>query len=399
MKRNWHMDTDLVHGSIQPCSQTGAIVPPIYQTSTFVFSDAEQGEQRFAGTEEGYIYTRLGNPTLAMLEDHIAQMEDAEAGVAFSSGMGAISSVLISLLASGDHMLCSDGVYGCTYGLQSMLQEKFKVATNYVDMSDLKQVEQAIKPETKVIFVETPINPTMKIADIAAISRMAHQHGAVLVVDNTFCTGYLQKPIALGADIVVHSATKYIGGHGDVIAGIAVGKQDMMENIRQTTLKDIGGVLSPFDAWLLLRGVRTLAVRMDRHVQNAQRIASYFQHHTAVQTVLYPGLSDHPQHELAKRQMKAAGGVISFRVCGGKEEARHVLDSVKLCKLTVSLGEVSSLIQHPATMTHAVIPAERRQQMGITDNLIRIAVGIEHVDDIIFDLEQALHPLQQLANR
>ncbi len=382
--------TKSVHGAVKPCSHTGAIIPPIYQTSTFIFSDVDQGASRFAGEEDGYIYTRIGNPTLAMLEEQIALLEGGEQGLAFGSGMAAISAVLIGLIKSGDHILCPNGIYGSTFGLLKMLQDKFQVETTYVDMSDTEQILNAVKKNTKVFYIETPINPTMKLVDLEAVSKIAHEVGAIVVVDNTFATPYLQRPLELGADIVIHSATKYLGGHGDIIAGLAVGSKEKMDEIRLTTLKDIGGVLSPYDAWLLLRGMRTLGVRMPLHVANAQKIAAFLEQHPAVAEVFYPGLSTHPHHALARKQMKAPGGIISFRLAGGLEDVRRVLNKVRLCHLTVSLGEVSTLIQHPATMTHSIIPEKERIAMGITDDLIRLSVGLEDVEDIIADLEQAL---------
>jgi methionine-gamma-lyase len=394
MKHPQAFATQLVHGSLAPCPHTGAIVPPLYQTSTFLFEHAEQGAKRFAGEEEGYIYTRLGNPTLQQWEAKMAELEGAEAGVAFSSGMAAISAVLIGLLGSGDHILCSDAVYGCTYGLLNMLEEKFQIQTSYTDTSSPEKVAAAFRSNTRVVYLETPINPTMKVADINSISRLAHQQGAVVVVDNTFATPYLQQPIRLGADIVFHSATKYIGGHGDVIAGVVLGSQEQMDILRMTSLKDIGGVLSPFDAWLLLRGLKTLAVRMDRHVENARVVARFLHEHPAVSEVFYPGLAHHPQRALVEKQMRAPGGMITFRVKGGQEAAFRMLNRVQLCNLTVSLGEVTTLIQHPATMTHSSIPEPLRRQMGITEDMIRLSVGIEDVRDIISDLEQALNELK-----
>ncbi|SDC17884.1 methionine-gamma-lyase [Melghirimyces thermohalophilus] len=383
----------LMHGTDKPCPTTGSLIPPLYQTSTFVFDNMEQGGHRFAGKEEGYIYSRLGNPTLAELEAKMADLEGAEAAVAFSSGMAAVSGVLLHLLKSGDHVVASDGIYGCTFGLLDMLEEKFQVKTTYADLTRLEALEGALRSETRVIYLETPVNPTMNLIDLKAVSKMARQKGIKVVVDNTFATPYLQRPLELGADLVIHSATKYLGGHGDLIAGVAVGGKEEMEAVRLTTLKDVGGMLSPFDAWLLLRGIRTLAVRMDRHVINAKKIARFLEDHPAVHQVLYPGLESHPQHQLAKTQMAAPGGMISFRVAGGRAGARSFLDGVRLCRLTVSLGEVCTLVQHPASMTHSVIPEDARQRMGITEDLIRISVGLEEPEDIIADLTSALDPI------
>ncbi|MFC4078287.1 methionine gamma-lyase [Salinithrix halophila] len=390
MEEKKGFSTRLVHGGGEPCPQTGSLIPPLYQTSTFVFDNVEQGAKRFAGEEKGYIYSRLGNPTLTRLEEALADLEEAEAGLAFGSGMAAVSGVLIALLKNGDHLLCGDTVYGCTYGLLRLFQEKFGIEVGFADLSAPEEAVKAIQPNTRVIYLETPVNPTMNLVDLEAVSRLARQTGAWVVVDNTFATPYLQQPLKLGADFVVHSATKYIGGHGDVIAGITLGKREILDEIRSTTLKDIGGVLSPFDAWLLLRGLRTLAVRMDRHVANAREVVRFLENHPAVGEVLYPGSPNHPQNRLANRQMRAPGGVVGFRLKGGESAARAFLDRVRLCRLTVSLGETTTLIQHPATMTHAVVPADAREQMGITGDLVRISTGIEDIQDIIADLEQAL---------
>jgi methionine-gamma-lyase len=381
--------TRSIHSTTPREEAYGSLTQPLYLTSTFVFPSAEEGGARFAGESQGMIYSRLGNPTLEPLERTMADLEGAEAGLAFGSGMGAISAVLFALIETGDHILVSEGVYGCTYGLFNLLKKKFKVDFTFVDMSDLAQMEAAMRPETKVVYVETPINPTLKLVDLEAVSRLAHANGAKLVVDNTFLTPYLQQPIKWGADVVVHSATKYLGGHGDLIAGIAVGTQELMDEIRMSTLKDIGAVMSPMDAWLVLRGLKTLSVRMDRHCENAQKVAEFLAAHPKVKNVEYPGLASFSQRELAQKQMKGAGGVISFEV-ETLEGGRTLMNSVCLAQLAVSLGEATTLIQHPASMTHAVVPAEVRQGMGIADGLIRLSVGLEGIDDILSDLSQAL---------
>ncbi len=384
-------NTQLVHIGNEPCPLTGSLVPPIYQTSTFVFPSAEIGRDRFSGEAEGYVYTRLGNPTVNGLEEKMAALEGGEAALAFGSGMAAISAVLIGLVKSGDHILCSDGLYGCTFGLLEMLRKKFNVSSTLVDMSEMESVKNAIQPNTTVIYIETPINPTMKLVDLEMVAGISREIGAQFVVDNTFLSPYLQRPLEWGADVVVHSATKYIGGHGDVIGGIAVGTKAFMDEVRMTTLKDIGGVLGPFDAWLLTRGLKTLAVRMDRHCDNAMKVAQYLTKHPNVEQVYFPGLPGFPQWELASKQMKKPGSVISLEVKGGLAGAQKVLNRVELCRLAVSLGDVDTLIQHPATMTHAIVPTDERIKMGIGDGLIRISVGIEDVEDIISDLEQALN--------
>lgn len=382
--------TRCVHAGQKPDPQTGSLTTPLYQTSTFVFNSAEQGAARFAGTEPGYIYTRLGNPTQAALEEKVADLEGGEAALAFGSGMGAISAVVMALVKTGDHVVYGDTIYGCTYAFLHTILGRFGVEASSVDCSDLAAVEAAIRPNTRAIVLESPANPTMKISDIRALAGIAHQHGLKLVVDNTFMSPYLQRPLAMGADIVVHSATKYIGGHGDVIAGIAVGSKEFIDEVRVTTLKDIGAVISPFDAWLLLRGLKTLHVRMDRHSENAMRVAEFLEQHPAVERVHYPGLPNFPQHDLARRQMDGPGGIMSFELKGGMDAGRNLMNRVRLCHVAVSLGDADTLIQHPASMTHAVVPQEDRLMMGITDGLVRLSVGLEEPADIIADLRQAL---------
>lgn len=382
--------TRCVHAGQKPDPQTGALTTPLYQTSTFVFNSAEQGAARFAGTEPGYVYTRLGNPTQAALEEKVADLEGGEAALAFGSGMGAISAVIMALVKTGDHVVYGDTIYGCTYAFLHTILGRFGVEASSVDCSDLAAVEAAIRPNTRAVVLESPANPTMKISDIRALAGIAHQHGLKLVVDNTFMSPYLQRPLALGADVVVHSATKYIGGHGDVIAGVAVGRKEFMDEVRVTTLKDIGAVISPFDAWLLLRGLKTLHVRMDRHSENAMSVAEFLEQHPAVERVHYPGLPSFPQHELARQQMDGPGGIMSFELKGGIDAGRRLMNRVRLCHVAVSLGDADTLIQHPASMTHAVVPQEDRLMMGITDGLVRISVGLEEPADIIADLRQAL---------
>ncbi len=389
-KRNFGFATKAIHDTAHERFAGGPLVPPIYQTSTFVFPTAEEGAERFAGEASGYIYSRLGNPTVSALEEKIAFLEKAEMALAFSSGMAAVSAVLMALVKTGDHILCSKGMYGCTFSLLNWLQNRFGVEHSLSTMSDEEMLRQAIKPNTKLIYVETPVNPTMELIDLEMVGRVGKELGIITIVDNTFMSPYLQRPIEWGCDLVIHSATKCIGGHGDVIAGLVAGPRSLLEEVQKTTQKDFGGVLGPMDAFLLLRGLKTLAVRMEAHTKNAQAVAQFLTSHPQVERVHYPGLPEFPQHVLAQKQMDGFGGVVSFELKDGHEAATRMLNHVSLCRLAVSLGDVDSLIQHPASMTHAIVPREERLNMGITDGLIRLSVGIEEVQDIICDLENAL---------
>lgn len=390
LNRKPGLSTIAVHAGQHPDPLTGALATPLYQTSTFVFDNVAQGAARFAGEEQGYIYGRLGNPTVHALEVKMAALEGGEAALAFGSGMAAITATLFALAKAGDHIVAMDAIYGCTHAFLSHLITGLGVEVTFVDASRTDAIESAIRPNTKVIYVETPANPNLRLVDLAAIAELGRKHNITTVVDNTFMSPYLQRPLALGCDVVVHSATKYISGHGDVIAGIAVGTKEFMDTVRMTTLKDIGGIIGPFEAWLLLRGLKTLAIRMDRHNQSAMVVAEYLEQHPKIDKVFYPGLPSHPQHELAKRQMSGFGGMIAFELKGGFEAGCTMMNSVKLCHLAVSLGDVDSLIQHPSSMTHSVVPREERLAAGIADGLVRLSVGIEDVEDIIADLEQAL---------
>ncbi|MFC5733577.1 methionine gamma-lyase [Cytobacillus gottheilii] len=385
-----HFETMTIHGGYHSNEFKGSLAPPIFQTSTFTFENAEQGERRFSGEEDGFIYSRLGNPTVASFEQRMAQLEQAEAALAFGSGMAAVSAILLSLTRTGDHILCSQGVYGCTFGLLKLMEEKYKITHDFSSMRSRDELLQAIRPETTCLYIETPINPTMQLVDLEMVADVGREKGIPVVVDNTFCSPYLQNPLALGCDIVVHSATKYISGHGDVIAGIAAGSKEMMAKIAQTTQKDIGGVLSPFDAWLLLRGLKTLAVRMDRHTENAEKLAAFLCEHDKVAQVYFPGNSKHPDYRIANKQMRKPGGLISFELKGDKRAAQAFMNELQLIQIAVSLGDAETLIQHPATMTHASVPPENRVQMGISDSLLRLSVGLEAWEDLREDLENAL---------
>lgn len=387
----WQKETAVIHEGFDGKAHQGSLAVPLYQTSTYVFDNAVQGERRFAGEEAGNIYSRLGNPTVAVLEERIAAMEEGAAALAFASGMAAVSTVLVHVTKANDHILCSRGIYGCTFGLLKIMEKKYNITHDLISMKTEQEIEQAITDKTVCIYVETPINPTMELVDLEVVAKVAKRHNLQVIVDNTFCSPYIQTPLTIGADFVLHSATKYINGHGDVIAGLLVGKDaEEMKEIRNTVLKDYGGIISPFDAWLLLRGMKTLPVRMDRHSRNAEIIFEFLKTHDKVEEIFYPFDQSHPQYAIAKKQMNAGGGLISFTIKGGKGDAQTLLDNLKLIKLAVSLGDTESLMQHPATMTHSSIPEEERQQMGITDNLLRLSVGLEHTDDIIYDLQQAL---------
>lgn len=383
--------TKAIHGGTAP-NTFGALTNPIYQTSTFVFDSAAQGGRRFALEEPGYIYSRLGNPTTCAAEEKLALLEGAEACVATASGMGAISATCWSLLQQGDHIIVSDTLYGCTFALMHHGLSRYGIEATVLDMTDVEAVKKALRPNTKAVYFETPANPTLKVLDIAALSTIAHTvPGCQVIVDNTFCTPYIQRPLEHGADIVVHSATKYLNGHGDVIAGFVCGKTDVIAQVRLFGIKDMtGAVLSPFDAFLVARGLKTLAIRMEKHSANALAVANFLETHPAVASVTYPGLPSFPQYTLAKKQMALPGGMIAFELKGGKEAGAVVMDSVKLCKLAVSLGDAETLIEHAATMTHSTYTAEELAASGISEGLVRLSVGLEDAKDIIADLDQAL---------
>ncbi len=367
--------------------ETGSVTTPIYQTAPFKFKNAAHAADLMGGRKKGYVYSRGLNPTTEVLEEKMADLEDGEAALAQTTGMAAISAAVFTSVKGGDHVIADEVIYGSTYDLFVDLR-KFGVDVTFVDTSNINNVEEAFRKNTKLVFFESPANPTMKLADVKAISDISHDRGASVMVDNTFMTPYFQKPLLLGADVVVHSATKYLNGHGDTLGGIIVGSSDYIKFARHTA-KNIGGSITPFSAWLIIRGIKTLPIRMDRHNGNAMAVAEFLHGHDKVETTLYPGLPHHPQYELGKRQSSGAGGVISFLL----KDARDVpvfLDSLKLCTLSVSLGETPTLIQHPATMTHAVVLREDRIRYGIMDELIRLSVGLESPDDIIDDLAQAL---------
>ncbi len=390
MQKNCGFGTKAIHGGNVKDKQYGALTMPIYQTSTFYFENCEQGGHRFAGEEDGFIYTRLGNPTLSVLEDKLAILEGGEACVSASSGMGAISACLWTIAGAGKHILADETLYGCTFALLQHGMTRYGVEVTFIDTSDLEAVKANLKENTVCIYLETPANPNLKITDIAEIAKIAHAYNPAIkvVCDNTFASPYLQQPLALGADVVVHSATKYLNGHGDVIAGFVVGSKDFISEVKMFGIKDMtGSVLGPFEAFLILRGLKTLEVRMERHCANAKKIAEYLDKQEKVEKVYYPGLVSHTGHEIAKKQMKDFGGMISFEVKGGKEAGMKFVNSLSLATIAVSLGDAETLIEHPASMTHSTYTAEELKDAGISEGLIRLSVGLENVEDIIADLD------------
>ena len=390
-----NMETAVIHKGYDSSVHHDSLAAPLYQTSTFSFETAEEGENRFAGNAEGNIYSRLGNPTVRVLEERMAQIEYGEGALAFGSGMAAVSAILIHLTKAGDHVLCSRGIYGCTFGLLEMMEEKYNITHNLVSMTTEQEIEQALRPETVCIYLETPINPTMEIVNLEAVMAVAKKYGLRVVVDNTFSSPYLQNPLLMEADFVLHSATKYLNGHGDVIGGVLIGNNgEEMQEIRMTVQKDVGGIMSPFDAWLLLRGLKTLHVRMDRHISNAKKVLEFLKQESLVKKIYYPFDEDHPQFEIARKQMRDGGGLISFEIEGGKKEAQAFMNALSLIKIAVSLGDAETLIQHPASMTHAVVPQQERDAMGITESLMRLSVGLEHTDDLIADLAKAFETVK-----
>lgn len=396
---NWHSDTLAIHGGDAPNDPHGALVAPMYQTSTFVFADTQQGGQRFAGEEGGYIYSRLGNPTVTQLEQRVAQLEGMPAGAASATGMGAVAATMMAFLQHGDHVVASDAIYGCSFALFAHLFKRFGVDVTFVDMTDLAATEAAFQDNTQLCFLETPANPHLKLVDIKAISKLCQaqqvargkgQAGHIrLVVDNTFMTPLLQRPAELGADLIVHSATKYLNGHGDVVAGVVVGQAEDIELIKLTTLKDMGATMSPHDAWLILRGLKTLPIRMQRHCENTEQVVAFLRQQSQISRLYYPGLTDHPNHQLVGEQMRHGGAVIAFDMAGGYAAATKMLDALSMIKRAVSLGDAETLIQHPASMTHSPLTPEARDAAGIGEGLVRVSVGLEHPDDIIADLAQA----------
>ncbi len=386
---NYHFDSLSVHAGSDPAAFSGAISTPIYHASTFAFPDAERGAAIHEGEHPGYFYSRIQNPTQEAFEKALAILEKGEAAIAFASGIAAISNTLLTFLKHGDHVVAPVSIYSSTSGLLNHLESAFGVEVSYVDGTDPKAYEGAIRENTRLLYLESPANPTMKLCDIEQVVAIARSQQLITVMDNTFATPYNQQPLTLGVDVVVHSVTKYIGGHADLLAGAAIGSDEFVKKCRWKINKFLGGVPSPQTSWLAHRGLKTLALRMERHNENAMAVAQFLETHPKVIKVHYPGLASHPQHELAKKQMSGFGGMISFEVAG-VEEGRRLVNNVSLCTLAVSLGDVSTLIQHAASMTHAMVDPEQRALAGITDGLLRLSVGIEDKADIIRDLENAL---------
>ncbi len=368
----------------------GSAVVPIYQTSTFSFKSAEHGAACFSGESDGYIYTRIGNPTVKALENAVASIENGFGGIATASGMAAVTTVYMALLGQGAHIISHGAVYGPARGVMQNIFSRYGVEYTYLDTSDLEAVRKAIRPNTKMIYTETPANPTMTITDLKSLSALAHEHNIPVVVDNTFCSPYLQRPLDLGADIVLHSMTKFINGHADIVGGIIVAKEKSWYDQIRNVMINMGCNIDPHQAFLAHRGLKTLAIRIERAQENAMKVAEFLEKHPAVESILYPGLKSHPQYAMACEQMKGPGSMISFELKGGIEAGRVLMNNVKMIILAVSLGGVESLIQHPASMTHSKLTRENRMQAGITDGLVRLSVGIEDVEDIINDLRTAL---------
>lgn len=383
--------TRAIHHGYDPLEHDGALIPPVYMTSTYAFRDVNEGQRRFRGEEPGYIYSRVGNPTVSVLEARLANLEGGEAGLATSSGMGAISATIWTLIQAGDSIVADKTLYGCTYALFHHGLSRLGVQVRFADLTRPGELERVIDSTTRVVFLESPANPNMRLIDIAAVSALARQYGALTIVDNTYCTPYLQRPLELGADIVVHSATKYLGGHGDLIAGAVVTSRERVDQIRFFGIKEMtGACISTIDAFLVLRGLKTLELRMERHCASAMRIAEKLARHPSVDEVYYPGLPQFPQAELARRQMQLPGGMIALELRGGYEAGVRFMDRLRLVTRAVSLGDCETLAQHPASMTHSTYTEDECARHGISDGLVRLSIGLEDAEDIETDLLQAL---------
>jgi len=388
--QNKGIDTQVTHSGTNPDKTYGSATLPIYQTSTFSFESADQGAKRFAGTESGYIYTRLGNPTTNALEEAVAILEGGYGALATATGMAAVTTVYMTLLGQGSHIVSTDSVYGPSRVVLEKEFSRFGVEHDFVDSANQDEIRKAMRPNTKMVYIETPANPTIKLSDIRACADIAHEHGAILVVDNTFMTPILQRPFDLGADVIIHSMTKALNGHSDVVAGIIIAKNKALYNQIKPVLRSMGGTMDPHQSWLVLRGLRTLALRVEKAQTNAIRLAEFLEQHPKVEWVRFPGLKSHPQHQLAKKQMKGYGFMISFGVVGGADAGKTIMNNVQVPTLAVSLGGYESLIQHPASMTHAGMSMECQEKAGITAGLVRLSVGCEDVQDLEDDLARCL---------
>lgn len=383
------LNSRMIHGG-EFENPLGSATVPIYQTSTFIFKDADHGARCFSGEDDGYIYTRIGNPTIHALETMVADLESGSTGIATSSGMAAVNTLYMALLSKGDHIVSSAAVYGPSRVVMEQHWSRFGVESTYVNTANIDEVKAAIRPKTKMIYVETPANPTMDITDLEACAKLAHDNGALLVVDNTFSSPYLQRPLELGADAVFHSMTKFLNGHADIVAGMIVTREKELGKKLRSMMVNLGCNMDPHQAYMVLRGIKTLGIRVERSQQSAMQIARFLEAHPKVEWVKYPGLESHPQHELAKKQMHGFGSMISFELKGGLEAGKVLMNNVQVAILAVSLGGVETLIQHPASMTHSKVSHDAKLKAGITDGLVRYSVGIEDVEDLLEDLKQGL---------
>lgn len=394
MKKDYKFDTKTIHGGSQGKNANNALNPPIYQTSTFVFDDIDHVEKVMSFQSDDYVYTRGNNPTLRLFENRMAVLEGGKGAVAFASGMAAISSVMFSFLKPGDNIIIHRTLYGSSYGVATKLLAKYNINHKIADLTELDTLEKSIDKNTKLIYFETPSNPDLSLIDIEAVVKIANAKGIKVVVDNTFGTPYFQNPLELGVDVVVHSATKYLSGHGDVVAGVAISKDiDYINSLKFEYMCEFGGVMSPFNAWLLLRGLKTLGLRMREHEKNAKQVAEFLNNHPKVRRTMYPGLADFKGHEIAKKQMRGFGAMIAFEIDGDLEDAKKFVESVELAQLAVSLGDCETLIELPAAMTHRDYPTEELEKFGLTESMIRISIGLEDVEDIIDDLDRAFNKI------
>ncbi len=390
MKNGYEFATLAVHAGETPCPATGALDTPIYQSTTFVSPNSDEMAAVYGEEKFGYMYTRYGNPTIRALEGKLATLEGGEAALATSAGMAAISSAILGYVKVGDHVVAARSLYGAAYNFLNKKLPRMGASTTFVQSARVEDFEKALRPSTRLLYFETPSNPVLEILDISALAQLARSRGIPSMIDNTFASPALQQPLRLGVTVVVHSATKYLCGHGDAMGGVIIGPKEYVGEVNREVLRDFGGVISPFNAWLILRGIRTLHLRMPAHCANAQRVAEFLARHPKIERVNYPGLPNHPGHEIARKQMRGFGAIISFEVKGGYEGGKKVMDRVKLFARAASLGDTRSLIVHSASTSHRAVPREQRMAIGITDGLVRLSVGVEAADDLLRDLEQAL---------